>query len=316
MKTKLIAGCALALVALAGCGADFDPGSYVSSLRVLSVQADKPYAAPGETVHFEATTYDPAGRTIEWAWLVCESPDSSSVEGCLVEIGESAQATGELPLLASGPGIDAVDYTVPANALEGIPSEARPSVLSGVLSIACPGTLAFDPSTLAAEGASQPLPFRCTDASGAELGLHDAIVGVKRVYVRETDRNANPVIADITFDGEPWAENDIKQVDACDTGDFTFDDCEGKGDHRLAVNLTPESFEAGIDEFGRDFTEQLVVQHYATEGIFEYEVRIAESPATRWVARQSASGQELRFWFVARDDRGGVTLAERRVLVR
>jgi hypothetical protein len=316
MKTKLIAGSALALVALAGCGADFDPGSYVSSLRVLAIQSDKPYAAPGETVHFEATTYDPAGRTIEWAWLACENPASSSVDGCLVDIGESALATGELPLLASGPGIDAIDYTVPANALEGIPSEARPSVLSGVLSIACPGTLAFDPSTLDGAGASQPLPFRCTDDSGVELGLHDAIVGVKRVYVRETDRNANPVIADITFDGEPWAEDDIKQVDACDTTDFTFDDCKGEGDHRLAVNVTPESFEAGVDEFGRDFTEQLVVQHYATEGIFEYEVRIAESPETRWVARQSASGQELRLWFVARDDRGGVTLAERRVLVR
>jgi hypothetical protein len=316
MKTKLIVGSALALVALAGCGADFDPGSYVSSLRVLSVQADKPYAAPGETVHFEATTYDPAGRTIEWAWLACENPASSSVEGCLADIAESALAGGELPLLASGPGIDAVDYTVPANALEGIPTEALPSALSGVLSIACPGTLAFDLSTLGGTGASEPLPFRCTDDSGAELGLHDAIVGVKRVYVRETDRNANPVIADITFDGEPWAEDDIKQVDACDTTDFTFDDCKGEGDHRMAVNVTPESFEAGIDEFGRDFTEQLVVQHYATEGIFEYEVRIAESPETRWVARQSASAQELRFWFVARDDRGGVTLAERRVQVR
>lgn len=316
MKTKMIAGSVLALAALTGCGADFDPGSYVNSLRVLSVQADKPYAAPGETVHFEATAYDPAGRTIEWAWLACENPASSSVDGCLADIGESALGTGELPLLASGPGIDAVDYTIPANTLEGIPAEARPSVLSGVLAIACPGTLSLDLSALDGAGSSSPLPFRCTDASGTELGLHDVVVGVKRVYVRETDRNQNPVIADITFDGEPWAEDDIKEVDACDTSDFAFDDCEGKGDHRLALVVTPESFEAGIDEFGRDFTEQLVVQHYATEGIFEYEVRIAESPETRWVARQSASGQELRVWFVARDDRGGVSLAERRVQVR
>lgn len=318
MKTKMFVSSALALVALAGCGADFDPGSYVSSLRVLSVQADKPYASPGETVHFEATTYDPAARTLEWAWLACENPASSSVEGCLADIGESTLGTGELPLLASGPDVNAIDYTIPADALDGVPLEARPNVLSGVLSIACPGTLALDLSTLASTSASTSslLPFRCTDASGAELGLHDAIAGVKRVYVRETDRNANPVIAGITFDGEPWAEDDIKEVDACDTSDFTFDDCKGKGDHRLAVNVSSESFEAGVDEFGRDFTEQLVVQHYATEGIFEYEVRIAESPETRWVARQSASGQELRLWFVARDDRGGVTLAERRVLVR
>jgi hypothetical protein len=314
MKAKFALS-ALALASLAGCGADFDPGSYVSSLRVLSVQADNPYAAPGETVRLEATAYDPAGRTIEWAWIACENPASSSVEGCLTKIAEQAITTGNVALLANGPDQSSAMYTVPATALDGIPLEARPNALSGLLSIACPGTLSFDMSTLDASRSDSLLPFICTDDSGVELGLHDAIVGVKRVFVREIDRNANPVIADITFDGQPWAADDIKEVEACDTDDFTFDDCKGKGDHHIAANVTPESFEAGIDEFGREFTESLVVEHYATEGIFEYEVRVAELPETRYVARQAASGQEVRLWFVARDDRGGVTLAERRVRV-
>jgi hypothetical protein len=315
MKTKLFALSALSLATLAGCGPDFDPGSYVSSLRVLSVQTDKPYAAPGETVSFEATAYDPAGRDIDWAWIACEHPEESTVNGCLTDIAAEAATTGTLPLLANGVGQSRATYTVPATALEGIPPEARPNALSGVLSIACPGTLSLDLSTLEGAATDSLLPFRCIDADGVELGLHDAIAGVKRVFLRETDRNANPVIDSITFDGEPWAEGDIKQVDSCDTDDFTFDDCKGKGEHRLSANVTPESFESGVDEFGRDFSESLVVQHYATEGIFEYEVRIAELPETRWVARKSASGQELRLWFVARDDRGGVTLAERRVQV-
>jgi hypothetical protein len=314
MKTKTLLASALALLALAGCDPEFDPGSNVSSFRVLSVQADNPYAAPGETVRFEATSYDPDERTIEWAWLACQNPASSTVEGCLIDVAQSAAESGSLPLLASGPGQNSVEYTIPEGVLDGVPPEARPSVLSGVLSIACPGTLDIDLS--AAADAESLLPFRCTDANGVELGLHDAIAGVKRVFVRETDRNQNPIIADITFDGEPWAESDVKEVDACDTDDFTFDDCKGKGDHRLAANLAPESFESGVDEFGRDFSEEIVVQHYATEGIFEYEVRIGELPTTRWVARQSASGRELRLWFVARDDRGGVSLAERRVRVR
>jgi hypothetical protein len=316
MKAVNLAVSALALAPLAGCGADFDPGSYVSTLRVLSVQADKPYAAPGETVHLEATAYDPAGRSIEWAWIACENPASSTIEGCLLDIAEQALSTGALPLLETGPGVSSVDYTVPANALEGIPLQALPNALSGVFSVACPGTLTVDLEALAARSSDSLLPFVCTDDGGVELGLHDAIAGMKRVFVRQTDRNANPVIADITFDGEPWAEADVKEVDACDTDDFTFDDCKGPVRHRIAVNVTPESFEAGVDEFGRDFSESLVIQHYATEGIFEYEVRVAELPETRWVARRSASGQELRLWFVARDDRGGVTLAERRVRVR
>jgi hypothetical protein len=307
---------ALSLVALAGCGADFDPGSNVSSLRVLAVQADNSFAAPGETVRLQATSFDPAGRDIEWAWTTCENPSATSIEGCLADITETALATGSLPLLGSGPGVDNVELTIAPNALDGIPVEARQNALTGVLSIACPGSLELDLAAAASSDADSLLPFRCTDASGARLGLHDAIVGIKRVFVRETDRNANPIIESITFDGEPWAEGDIKEVDSCDTDDFSFDDCEGDGDHRIAANLTTASFEVGVDELGRDFSESLVVQHYATEGIFEYEVRVAELPETRWVARRSASGQELRLWFVARDDRGGVTLAERRVRVR
>lgn len=306
----------LGLAALGGCDPEFDPGSNVSSLRVLSVQADNPYAAPGETVRLEATHYDPAGRDITWAWLACSSPASSSVEGCVIEIAETAAATGELPLLGAGIGLSGVDVTIAPDALTGVPDVARPNAVTGVLSIACPGTLDVDLATAVQRGSEALLPLRCTDASGAELGLHDTIAGVKRIFVRETDRNQNPIIADITFDGEPWAEGDVKEVDSCDIDDFTFDDCKGDGDHRLAARLAPESFESGVDEFGREFAEALVVQHYATEGIFEHEVRIGELPETRWVARRSAAGQELRLWFVARDDRGGVALAERRVRVR
>jgi hypothetical protein len=317
VKTKSLLVPALGLfglLTLAGCDADFDPGSNVSSLRVLTVQADNPYASPGETVHLSATYYDPDARDITWAWLQCSNPASSSVDGCLAEIAETAIASGELPLIANGVGVDNVDVSIPVDALDALPLEGRPNALTGVLSIACPGTLDVDLGAGTEQGSI--LPFRCTDAAGVELDLHDTIVGVKRIFVRQTDRNQNPSILDVTFDGEPWAEDDVKEVDFCETDDFSFDDCKGKGDHRIAAQVTPESFETGTDEFGRAFAEELVVQHYATDGIFEYEVRIAELPETRFVARSVASGQELRLWFVARDDRGGVTLAERRVRVR
>lgn len=98
--------------------------------------------------------------------------------------------------------------------------------------------------------------------------------------------------------------------------ELTLGDCEGKGDHRIAAVLSPASFQAGVDEFGRDFAEQLIVQHYTTDGIFEDEVRVGDDSETRWVARSGASGGEVTVWFVARDDRGGVTWAERRARVR
>jgi hypothetical protein len=57
------------------------------------------------------------------------------------------------------------------------------------------------------------------------------------------------------------------------------------------------------------------VQYYATEGLFKDEVRIAKDPETHFVARTAAIGRELTFWFVVRDDRGGVSWTERRLHV-
>ena len=48
------------------------------------------------------------------------------------------------------------------------------------------------------------------------------------------------------------------------------------------------------------------------EGTFESDSRIAESPVDKWSPRQQATGQDLTFWFVARDNRGGVSWASRR----
>ncbi len=118
------------------------------------------------------------------------------------------------------------------------------------------------------------------------------------------------------FDGEEWPADEVKEVDACDTEEFTYDDCKNQNPHRIAAVVNPANFESGEDEFGRSFTEQVIVQHYTTDGIFKDEVRIAAESETRWVARIGASGSEQSLWFVARDDRGGVSWEERRVRVR
>jgi len=310
--TSLLTRATLAVAVLAtlsACDAEFDPGTQVSSLRVLAVQADIPYAHPGDTVRLQALSYDPLARPIQWAWAACPSPAGSSVDDCLAQVRADA-ASGQLAVLAQGQGVDNVEVTIPSDALDGFPEPARPQALAGVLSIACPGDL-----ELGDLGSS--LPFRCTDpASGAELDLHDTVVGVKRVFLRESDVNQNPIIERVSFDGEEWLADDVKQVDACDTDDFIYDDCGSAVRHRIAAVLSEQSFEAGSDEFGHDFSEEVIVQHYATDGIFEDEVRIAEDSETGWVARSSSSGTEVSLWFVARDDRGGVSWTTRRVQVR
>lgn len=308
MKSSIVRSSALLPFLLLGCADQLEPGAKVDSFRVLAEQVDLPYAHPGETVRLSALSFDPQNRPVTWAWASCTNPAESSLEGCLAKLAESPDPASHV--FAMGEGVDAPELTIPADVLESLPPQARASASVGVVSVACPGTLSLG----AGPGG---LPFRCQEVGGdRELELDEFIAGIKRISVRESDRNLNPQIASVTFDGVDWPEDEVKEVGFCSRNDFTYDPCPGKEKHQLAAVLTPESFEAGRDELGRDFEEQLVIQYYATEGIFENEARIGHEPQTGWVARSRASGQTLTLWFVARDNRGGVSWAERRVRVR
>lgn len=295
---------------LAGCSEDFDPASRVTTFRVLAVQTDAPFAEPGQTVQLSALSYDPLARPVTWAWAMCDGAADSSVMACIQRFSEVSQAAGGPTWLAYGEGQNTAAVTIPADALDRLPPEARWQATVGVLSVACPGALEID-------SANPELPFRCSDSmSGRELELDEYVIGVKRVSVRESDQNQNPVIERIEFDGADWPEGEVKEVEACDTDENDYTACSGSSLNDVAAIVSLESFESGRDEFQRDYSEQLVIQHYSTEGIFESEVRVADDPKTGWVARKSASGSELSLWFVARDDRGGVSWTERRVRVR
>lgn len=293
---------------LFGCSESLEPGTKVDSFRVLAQAVDLPYAHPGETVQLSALSVDPESRPVVWAWASCLNPDDTSLDSCLQRIAEGGSP--EASVFAMGEGVDAPELLVPSDALEGVPAQARGFAGMGVVSVACPGDLSLEPGP-------SDLPFRCQEPStGRDLGLDEFIVGIKRVTIRETDRNENPVISGVSFDGQDWPEDEVKEVGACAQDDFEYDTCPDSEKHELAATLTEASFEAGTDELGRSFEEQLVVQYYATEGIFEYEVKTGEEPKNGWVARSSASGQTLTLWLVARDSRGGVTWTQRRVRVR
>ncbi|HSO33542.1 MAG TPA: hypothetical protein VLT33_13505 [Labilithrix sp.] len=296
------------------CGAEFDPASRVTDLRLIAVQADKPYAAPGERVELTTLSHEPFGRPLTWGWATCVKPDETTVTACLAKIAEQAQATGQLPL-TMGQGLSSFGTTIPANVLDGVPAAAASNVLVGVLTVACPGPLSVrDPRTLA----HGELPFRCLDASTAEeLSFDRYVVSVKRIYVRRTERNANPEAPAVTWDGQPWAEGDVKEVAACKNSPMLkIDDCDGGERHALSAVVPPEAAESGLSELGVPFAEDVVVQYYASDGLFEFDGRTREKPGTAWAARASSAGKEQTLWFVVRENRGGVSWTTRRVRVR
>jgi hypothetical protein len=307
MKTRAMFALSLLLSA---CGTDFDPGSRVTDFRVLALSAEPAFVSPGENVRLSVLSHTPSGVVPSYGWAVCPSPREATPKGCLDELEEIRRATGEIPLLGMGEGLSEVDVPVPADALDAIPEIARPGAVVGVLNVACPASLELF-------GSNQGLPFRCFDPSdGRELGLDEQVVGMKRLFVREVDRNQNPVIDRVTFHGRDWPADEIPEVGACDTNGNRFDDCGSSLRNSMAAIPRAGDFEAGTDEFGRAFSEQIVVQYYATEGLFENEVRIGEAPETSWVARKRASGSDVTLWFVVRDDRGGVSWTTRQVRVR
>lgn len=299
----------LLLLGVSACDPSFDPGSRVLTFRVLAQQLDKPAARPGEEVNLTSLSYEPQGRPVTWAWAACINPASSSVTGCIDRIVEQATLSGELPILAQGLDMSSFSYTIPEDALDSLPESSLSTASVGLVSIACPGDLSLTPG-------ANGFPFRCLEAgTNDEMPLDQYVIGLKRVQVRTEDRNENPLVEQVTFDGEPWAEDDVKEVSACDTGN-DYDACSESTRHRIAAIPSSASIESGRTQFGKDFAEQVIIQYYATEGVFEYEIKIADEPETHWAARIAASGEDVTLWMVLHDDRGGASWVQRTVHVQ
>jgi hypothetical protein len=301
----------LTLVAAFACGPDFDPAARVSDFRLIAIAADKPFAAPGETVRLTTLYHEPFGRPLTWAWTTCPLPRDSTVNACLARLSELARTSAAPPFVVER---DRTSYevSIPANILDGIPEDARGNALFGVVTIACPGELSL--TDLASVPAGR-LPFRCLEAgSGVELAYERYAVAVKRIYIYGRDRNQNPSIAGVTWDGAPWPEADVREAQVCAFDSNTFGDCKGEK-HEIVV-AAPGAVEVGTSEYGTPFKEDVVIQHYATEGVFEFDVKTVAEPKTKWAARTRAAGQTITMWFVVRDSRGGVSWTSRQVRVR
>jgi hypothetical protein len=309
MKTARIHTFALLPLLLLGCDEALEPGSKVDSFRVLAEQADLPYAHPGETVQLSSLSHDPQGRSINWAWASCVNPASSNLEGCLEKIAEAPDPASAV--FAIGADLDAPQLVIPADVISSLPAAARGGASVGVVSVACPGELSLGTGPAG-------LPFVCKETgTGRDLGLGEFIAGVKRISVRESDRNQNPAISGVTFDGADWAEGEIKTIPrTCDDEKWDYVGCPDDTKHQLVIQLPEGTVESGKDELGEDFTEQVVVQYYATEGFFENEIKIAAQTKNGYVARKQAAGQLLTFWFVVRDNRGGVSWTSRQAQVQ
>lgn len=291
---------------LAACSANFEPPWRVTGLRVLAVRADQPYAPPGATVQLDALAVDPANRPLTWGWGTCVDPSSSEVTDCI--------DAADWPTFTIAPDMPSHAVTIPDDAITRMPAAAQARAAVGVVVVACPGDLSIvsPPTTIHGTGA---LPFLCRDhASGRILADDEYEAGVKHIFVRATDQNANPSVGGVSWDGQAWPEGTTQTAKPCNTSDDSLNDCDGVL-HHVAATPASGSDESGVDSFGQHFHEQVIVQYYATEGSFSDGVRIGANPETKWSARKQSAGSAVTMWMVVRDDRGGVDWAVRTVNV-
>jgi hypothetical protein len=200
-------GAVLAAVVLSGCGPEFDSPSILDSLRIIAVQKDRPYAAPGEDVHLTMLWADAspdAGRAVEIAWITgCVNPPGDLYAGCF--------ATGGTPSFASG---DEVTITIPSDIITSRPPPSNPKQpaygLTYVFFAACAGTL-----EAATDG---EFPLRCVDASGRSLGSADFVAGYSAIYVFDEVRNGNPIVRGLSIDGKPLFGGCIDAASAAAAG--------------------------------------------------------------------------------------------------
>lgn len=273
------------LLTLVGCSDDFAAPSLVSNLRLLAVQADRPFARSGDEVRLNALAHDPEQRPLSWAWGTCLDDSSSLALDCL------RKSSYESLTIASGRSEHRLT----------VPSEAKTYL--GVVVMVCPGRIE--------RGDTYGIPIACVDEAGRALPPAEYELGLKRIFVRDDAQNANPNIAEVRLDGSPWPEDEVR-MSSCERTENMR--CVSWREHDLEV-AAPDAEEQSVDRAGEPIRELAVLQFYATGGEFEHDALTVGRPRTTFRPREEDSGELLTLWIVARDDRGGVSWTTRKLRV-
>jgi hypothetical protein len=203
----------------AGCGASFDSASKVTTLRVLALQKDEPYARPGDTVNLRLLWHDPARDddptlpppSIGWI-AACNNPDGDLYELCFAQFAAALAAAEDpaqlvsLPPAGAASANDRFTVTLPDDIISSRSAPASddqaPYGLSYVFFAVCSGTLALEPSG--------DFPIVCYDEADGEpglssgdarLGSEDFVVGYSAIFAYDELANQNPIMTGIDFNG-------------------------------------------------------------------------------------------------------------------
>lgn len=270
----------------------------IDRLRILGVAAEPAEPRPGETVRFRSlvvTPDEPVGAVL---WLACVNGDDSS-NGCAADtsifsdvLADGAVSADEQAALAAA-GLIGVEpflppsWTIPADALDALPVEARAEGFAAFVNItAVPGSI--DP------------------AAASEIDPDEVELAFKRLPISENPQpNLNPDLLHVEVDGAVVEDGGTFEVDAGDT--VEIEPLLGEGSVEAYPYLTSE----GSTETR---TESPWTEWYAEDGEFSQTTSLYPELAREWTAPTDAG--EVRLWMVVRDRRGGMDWMTVRAQVR
>ncbi len=298
----------LLLLALAGCVSTGDDASNVKDLRILGVRTDPPeimashcdiaaLAGVGSDagsvdlsvfavladVTFTTLIADPKGmgRSIDYELLTCPSQDDprcSKDPAHTQVLARGSTTEGELALTVKPGAVLLPDGPLLAQVVR----EDQYRGLGGI---------------------RQPVVVHLK-AGDEEIFAQKLMVFSCRLFP-QMKANENPQLPGILLKGAEWKEGEVAQLSGADTIDVEPMDFSS-----LEESYTVPTFQLKPLQL----TESWMVDFYGTEGRFSPNnvggVDFGGGNAnykTKWQAYSTDTEADLRFWFVVRDGRGGLT---------
>lgn len=328
-----------------GCGGGFAPISEIDGLRVISVVADKPYAAPGDTVNFELTYGDGSSQdrpppTIVWLGG-CFDPPGDQYYGCYEQLAALFQegfdpANPPPGLVGFGPKFS---LTLPEDIISRRPPAPDGTPQYGVAFVffaVCAGNLGAVPSE--GDSAAGSFPLGCFDPVTKErLGADSFVPGITQVFTFADGRtNKNPTIKGLKLEGEAIADGPGGAVDveACPVSEEDrlgppgcgkanpYQDCAA---YDLTVDVPKNVAEIdpqGEGSDGKPLREVVWVDYFADKGSIDSPTRLVNDATTGFLSKHGtlfvppAEEGLVNLWAVVRDARGGEAVIHRYVNVK
>jgi hypothetical protein len=314
------------------CSVPFKPPSQVDGLRIVSVELDKPYAEPGDTVRLEMTLADgreDASNVPNIIWIGgCVNPPGGSYFGCYEQLADLFASFGQggpppAGTIGGGPGVTLFETTLPEDIVSSAP-EANFDIKVGtafVFFVVCGGELR--PVEIDGETEAASFPLGCFDDDGTQLGPEAFVPGFTQVFVFEDLRpNANPVVNGLVVDGETVPADTVLEAKVCSipAADRAQSGCAAPDEFaecdalEIDVDVPEESAEIepdATDAEGQPLNEVVWVSYFTNGGEFENDLKLVadattgfvEERSTRWVPPEEPGIYSI--WAVVRDNRGG-----------